>query len=381
MYKQHTPEAVYVHIPFCKQKCFYCDFNTYALKGQPVDDYLQALEKEMQQIVTVNPPEKIKTIFVGGGTPTALLPKQMEQLMQMIHRYFPLDRDAYEFTVEANPGSTDDEKLDVMHEYGVNRLSFGVQAFQNDLLTSIGRFHDVDDVYRSIATAKKVGFQNISIDLIFGLPQQTLAQVKESVQAALQLDLQHYSLYGLKVEENTLFYKQLQNDMLKLPDEDDELQMYMYIIDTLQQAGYHQYEISNFALPSYESKHNNMYWRNQSYYGLGAGAHGYVKGIRHANVKRIADYIEAVQHGIPVADQHEVSRREAMEDFMMVGFRLIDGVKQEDFVQQFDQKMEEVFASQLHHLLEKKLIQKNKSGYSLTKQGIKFGNEVFSAFI
>lgn len=278
-------EAVYIHIPFCTNKCFYCDFNSYVLKDQPVMDYLRALDKEMELTVKENPPGRIKSIFVGGGTPTVLKPDEMAYFLQSVKTHFPDWAEDIEFSMEANPGTTDLEKLSVMRAGGVNRISFGVQAFQNSLLTGIGRIHDTDDVYRSLENARSAGFSNISIDLMFGLPNQTVEMLSESVTEALKLGLPHYSIYSLKVEENTLFHTLFQKNQLPLPDEEDELNMYLLLMERMREAGYKQYEISNFAKPGFESRHNMTYWRNEDYYGLGAGAHGYIGRKRHINIK------------------------------------------------------------------------------------------------
>jgi putative oxygen-independent coproporphyrinogen III oxidase len=376
-----APKAVYIHIPFCKHKCYYCDFNTYALKGQPVTEYLEALEREMEQTVKAFPPGTIDTIFVGGGTPTVLVPEQMETFLNMVNEYFPKRNQQLEFTMEANPGTTNEEKLQVMKAGGVNRVSFGVQSFNNELLSSIGRIHQSDDVYRSIENARKSGFDNLSIDLMFGLPNQTLKNMEDSLNEALKLDLKHYSIYGLKVEENTLFHSLFLKNKLPLPDEDDELQMFLLIMNRLKEAGYEHYEISNFAKQGYESKHNSLYWHNQSYYGLGAGAHGYMQGIRHVNIKGVQDYIEAAQVKLPLLEQEKVSRQEAMEDFMMVGLRLRKGVRQQDFQAQFDCRIEEVFDPMLKRMLAKKLVEISDEGYRLSDQGVLYGNEVFAEFI
>ncbi|GIO98016.1 oxygen-independent coproporphyrinogen-III oxidase-like protein YqeR [Paenibacillus lautus] len=374
-------EAVYIHIPFCTNKCFYCDFNSYVLKDQPVMDYLHALDKEMELTVQANSPGRIKSIFVGGGTPTVLKPNEMEYFLQSVKRHFPEWSDRIEFSMEANPGTTDLEKLSVMREGGVNRISFGVQAFQNSLLTGIGRIHDTDDVYRSLENARTAGFDNMSIDLMFGLPNQTLDMLAESVDKALELGLPHYSIYSLKVEENTLFHTMYQRNQLPLPDEEDELNMYLLLMERMKAAGYKQYEISNFAKPGFESRHNMTYWRNEDYYGLGAGAHGYVGRQRHVNIKGVNPYNEAANQGLPRLESFEISREEAMEDFLMVGLRVLDGVSRSRFRQQFGTSMEEVFAGPLNKMVSAGLLDSTEDGYKLSSKGILFGNDVFAEFI
>jgi putative oxygen-independent coproporphyrinogen III oxidase len=379
--REETPQALYVHIPFCTNKCHYCDFNSYILKGQPVMDYLDALEREMEQTVKLIPPGEIQTIFVGGGTPTVLLPDQMESFLKRVHTYFPNKSAELEFSMEANPGTTDKEKLQAMKEGGVNRISFGVQSFDNALLEGIGRIHNTDDVYRSIENARQVGFTNMSIDLMFGLPNQTVAAMNDSLDKALALGLPHYSIYGLKVEENTLFHNLYQKNLLPLPDEDDELDMFLLIMKRLKEAGYSQYEISNFAKPGKESRHNSMYWLNRSYYGLGAGAHGYMHGNRHVNIKGVQAYIDATQQGRPLLEEYAISEQEAIEDFMMVGLRLLSGVKRTDFRRQFGLELEAVFGSHLNKLMDQKLLAATEDGYRLTEQGVLLGNEVFGEFL
>ncbi|MHA6530389.1 radical SAM family heme chaperone HemW [Paenibacillus sp. BAC0078] len=375
------PEAVYIHIPFCTNKCFYCDFNSYVLKDQPVMDYLHALDREMELTVKNTPPGVIKTIFVGGGTPTVLKPDEMAYFLKSVRTHFPQWDENIEFSMEANPGTTDIDKLTVMKEGGVNRVSFGVQAFQNELLSGIGRIHNVDDVYRSLENARSVGLNNLSVDLMFGLPNQTVDMLRESIRKALELNLPHYSIYSLKVEENTLFHTLFNKNKLPLPSEEDELEMYLLLMSTMEAAGYGQYEISNFAKPGMESRHNITYWRNEDYYGLGAGAHGYVKRQRHMNIKGVNPYIEASRSGLPRLDTFMISEQEAMEDFMMVGLRMREGVSDRAFQAQFGKAIADVFARPLSKMLSAGLLEPSGDSYRLSKQGILFGNDVFGEFV
>lgn len=383
MSQQSSPQAVYIHIPFCTNKCFYCDFNSYVLKDQPVMDYLHALDREMELTVRETPPGTIRSIFVGGGTPTVLKPDEMEYFLSSVKRHFPDWADDIEFSMEANPGTTDLEKLSVMKAGGVNRVSFGVQAFQNDLLTGIGRIHNTDDVYRSLENARLAGISNMSIDLMFGLPNQTVEMLNESIDRALELELPHYSIYSLKVEENTLFHTLFQRNQLPLPNEEDELNMYLLLMSRMKAAGYTQYEISNFAKPGFESRHNTTYWRNEDYYGLGAGAHGYIGGQRHMNIKGVSPFVEAAKTRLPRLEQFQVSREEAMEDFVMVGLRLLDGIRSSDFVDQFGVSLESIFEVQLQKMLDAGLLESHsdQGGYRLSERGILLGNEVFAEFV
>lgn len=379
------PEALYIHIPFCTHKCHYCDFTSYILKGQPVDAYLDALEVEMERTLAERPTSKIKTVFVGGGTPTVLTPPQMTRFLKSVRKWFPLADDV-EFSMEANPGTTDEDKLKAMIDGGVNRISFGVQSFDNELLKRIGRIHEVDDVYRSLELARKVGFTNMSIDLMFGLPGQTVELLEDSVKKALALDLPHYSLYSLKIEENTLFHKLYESNQLVLPPEEDEYNMYLLLMERIKAAGYKHYEISNFAKPGFESKHNSTYWRNEDYYGLGTGAHGYVNRQRHMNIKGVQPYIEATKTKLPRLDQFEVTVDEAKEDFMMVGLRLLDGVSSKRYQSQFPNcSIEGTFgvniAKQIELGLLERTVVEDDTVYKLTDKGLLLGNEVFASFL
>lgn len=376
-----APRAVYIHIPFCTNKCHYCDFNSFVLQGQPVMDYLRALEREMERTVRDTPPGTIDTIFVGGGTPTVLTPEQMDYFLRSVRRLFPDWSDRIEFTMEANPGTTDAEKLDAMRAGGVNRISFGVQSFDNGLLAGIGRIHNTDDVYRSLENARRAGFENMSIDLMFGLPNQTLEKLDATLDAAFALDLPHYSIYSLKVEENTLFHTLYQRNKLPLPSEDEELAMFERIMERMKARGYRQYEISNFARPGSESRHNMTYWRNESYYGLGAGAHGYVGGWRHVNIKGVQPYMDACAERRPYLERFAVPPEEAMEDFMMVGLRMLDGVRTADFERQFGLRLEERFGVRLEKLLDRQLLERTPAGYRLSGSGVIYGNEVFAEFL
>ncbi|WP_419873901.1 radical SAM family heme chaperone HemW [Candidatus Pristimantibacillus sp. PTI5] len=380
-----SPRALYIHIPFCTNKCHYCDFTSYVLKGQPVDQYLDALEMEMQRTVAEWPPIEIDTVFVGGGTPTVLTPPQMERFLKAVRKYFPLAPNV-EFTMEANPGTTDIDKLTAMKEGGVNRISFGVQSFDNGLLEKIGRIHSVDDVYRSIENARSVGFSNLSIDLMFGLPGQTVELLRDSVNKAMELELPHYSIYSLKVEENTLFHKLYERNELPLPPEEEEFNMFILLMEMLKSNGYAHYEISNFAKRGFESRHNSTYWRNEPYYGLGAGAHGYVNRMRHVNLKGITPYIDAAAEKLPRLEQFEVPEAEAMEDLMMVGLRLLEGVPASRFSNQFaGQTLEQKFGDVIAKLMNDGLLEAENKGndtiYRLTDKGVLLGNDVFGAFI
>lgn len=379
---ERSPKALYIHIPFCSHKCYYCDFTAYQVDGQPVDQYLWALEKEMELMVEAHPPVQIHTIFIGGGTPTVLTQAQMQQLLQMIDRYFPHRSADLEFTVEANPESSSYELLEVMRSGGVNRISFGVQTFRSRLLKEIGRIHGVNEVLQSVQWARQLGIENISLDLMFGLPKQTVKDVEETIEQAIALTPKHISGYSLKVEEGTLFHYLQERGQLSLPSEDEEFLMYQVMRDRFKKAGYEQYEISNFALPGYESQHNSTYWKNETYYGLGTGAHGYLEPHRYANVKGIQAYIESLSKGHrPIAEQYEVTPQESMENFMILGLRLREGVEEHRFRKQFGISMDQVFGETLEELMDRGFLIQQEGKFTLTEQGLLFGNEVFASFL
>lgn len=375
--------SVYIHIPFCTNKCYYCDFNSFVTNNpQLIWDYLEALRREMELTFREKPVEQVKTVFVGGGTPTFLDYEQMKQFLSTVQTYLgPYLADDVEYTMEANPGTTDVDKLRLMRELGINRLSFGVQSFDNALLKRLGRIHDTDDVYRSIDNARKVGFANISIDLMFGLPDQSVAIFRETLDKAFALGTTHFSAYSLKVEENTLFHTLYQKDQLPLPSEEAELEMYLVLIDEMEKHGYAQYEISNFAKPGFASRHNKTYWLNEDYYGLGAGAHGYIDGFRHVNAGPLAIYLQKCKEGLPRVEQFEVPREDAMEEQMILGLRLREGVDLDRFAARFGISAYDVFGTIIEEETEKGLLVRDGAHLRLTRNGMLLGNEVFARFL
>jgi oxygen-independent coproporphyrinogen-3 oxidase len=377
-----APKAVYIHIPFCTNKCHYCDFTAYVVNGQPVDEYLTALDQEMKMTVDQVPPAEIDAIFIGGGTPTILTPEQLTRLLNNIQKYFPHWSSELEFTIEANPGTTGPELLAAMKAGGVNRISFGAQTFRPDLLRQIGRIHGVEEIERSVHQAREAGFDNLSLDLMFGLPNQTVEDIRDTLEKAIRLQPDHFSCYSLKVEEGTLFHHLYERKELPLPTEEEELEMYQLTRAYLKDHGYYQYEVSNFARSGRESRHNSTYWRNQEYYGLGAGAHGYMNRVRHANVKGIHKYIEMVNSGQrPVAESYQVSRSEEIENFMILGLRLMEGISKQRFFDNYQRRVEDVFGTTLARLFEQGLLQDEEDRLFLTEKGLLFGNDVFASFL
>ena len=313
-------KSAYIHIPFCVKICTYCDFNKYFIQNQPVDQYLDCLINEMKQSEV----RSLETVFVGGGTPTALSYEQLEKLLTAITDIFEIKG---EFSFEANPDELTLAKVQLLKDYGVNRLSMGVQTFKPELLAILGRSHKTEDIYRAVNNARKVGIPSISLDLMYHLPQQSLEDFQESLEKALAMDIDHISSYGLILEPKTQFYNMYRKGQLKIPNEDVGEEMYEYLLKRMHETELHQYEISNFGKKGHESEHNKVYWKNEGYYGFGAGASGYVNGERYNNVNPVNHYINKIQNKErPVLDSVYPTESEQMEEEMFLGLRMNQGV-------------------------------------------------------
>ena len=375
--------GVYIHIPFCHQICNYCDFNKFYFKNQPVDEYIEALGKEMKLTVEKYPESftQVETIFLGGGTPTALSPEQLKRLLTLIQTYIPMKHVA-EFTSEANPDELSEAKMRTLLAGGVNRLSMGVQSFDQDLLKKIGRTHSNSHVYETIALAKEVGFQNISIDLMYGLPGQTMEQWKDSLEKAFALKIPHVSAYSLIVEPKTIFYNQYTKGKLALPTEDLEAEMYDVLMKEMEAHGYEQYEISNFAQGGFSSVHNKIYWENDEYAGFGAGAHGYINGVRYSNHGPLKKYIGALESDtLPIVHEHHVTESEKREEQMFLGLRKTDGVSHILYEEKFGETMHDQYGQVIQKLVADELLVNDAEGIRLTRKGRFVGNEVFQQFL
>ncbi len=374
-------KAAYVHIPFCEHICHYCDFNKVFLKNQPVDNYITSLLLEMERMMESHPTSALKTVYIGGGTPTALTPNQLNTLLKGMREVLPLT-EVEEFTIEVNPDSIEEEKLRVLKDHGINRLSMGVQTFKENLLKEIGRTHSRESVVDAIARSREAGFENISLDLMFGLPSQKPRDFQETILEAMALGVEHLSAYSLKVEEKTVFYIRQRQGKLTLPPEEDEIIMYEQLLAETKKAGYHQYEISNFAKTGYESKHNLVYWDNQEYYGFGAGAHGYVNQVRYQNHGPLPKYLRAIAADVaPVLTEHQVTPIERIEEAMFMGLRKRVGVNRTEFNRIYGRSLEECFGEQIERLQKRGLLQSDEYGIKLTEEGLLLSNEVFEQFI
>lgn len=372
--------SAYIHIPFCEHICYYCDFNKVFLEGQPVDEYIEALLTETRLSLEQYPVKKMETVYVGGGTPTSLNAKQLDRLLSGLRELLPYKNG--EFTVEANPGDLSGDKLDVMKNYGVNRLSMGVQTFDDRLLKKIGRKHTAKDVYDTIQLLEDKNFQNVTIDLIYALPGQSLESFRDTVRRALELDLPHYALYSLILENQTMFMNWVRRGKMQLPEQEVEAQMYAETIEAMEKAGRMQYEISNFAKPGFESQHNLVYWNNQNYFGLGAGAGGYLGNKRYKNRGPIQHYLKALNNGqLPVLEEESLTQKEQIEEEMFLGLRKILGVEKKVFEERFGQSIVSIYGEVIEDLKQQNLIIESDTNIRLTKQGLFRGNDVFEQFL
>lgn len=373
---QTKPTSAYVHIPFCTQICYYCDFSKVFIKNQPVDSYLEHLIEEYDSYDI----KKLRTLYIGGGTPTALSAPQLAFLLEKLTDKLDLSY-LEELTIEANPGDLDEEKIAVLKDSPVNRVSLGVQTFNDRMLKQIGRSHSEKDIYENIANLKKAGFDNISIDLIYALPKQTMEDVKINVAKAIALDIPHMSLYSLILENHTVFMNRMRRGKLPLPKEDLEAEMFEYIIAELEKAGFEHYEISNFSKPGFESRHNLMYWDNAEYYGIGAGASGYVNGVRYKNHGPIRHYLQAVEAGNARVQEEVLTLKEQMEEEMFLGLRKKSGVSKKRFEEKFGLSFENQYGAVVSELTEQGLLVADRDIVRMTKQGLFLGDTVAEKFI
>ena len=373
---QKKPTSAYVHIPFCTQICYYCDFSKVFIKNQPVDSYLEHLLEEFASYDI----QKLRTLYIGGGTPTALSASQLEVLLDGLTRNLDLSV-LEELTIEANPGDLDEDKIGVLKNSAVNRVSLGVQTFDDKMLKKIGRSHFEKDIYENIDRLKLAGFDNISIDLIYALPGQTMEQVKDNVAKAIALDIPHMSLYSLILENHTVFMNRMRRGKLPLPKEEVEAEMFEYIIAALERAGFEHYEISNFSKPRFESRHNLMYWDNAEYYGIGAGASGYVNGVRYKNHGPIRHYLKAVEEGNARITEEHLTLREQMEEEMFLGLRKKSGVSMSRFEEKFERSFDGLYGEIVRDLVQQGLMLVDGDRVRMTKRGLFLGDTVAERFI
>ncbi len=371
---------LYVHVPFCRQKCYYCDFPSYAGRERYMEAYIDALccELAVRGSLYLGKWGSPSAIYIGGGTPTALPSSLMEKLLHAL-AVFGM---AEEFTVEANPGTVDAPYLSILRTNGVNRLSIGVQSFEDRLLARIGRIHTGEQAVQAVLMARQAGFENIGIDLMYALPEQSMDDLQRSVEQALSLAVPHISIYGLQLEEGTVFFRQQEMGKLCLPTEELAEQMYDYMTEILPAHGYERYEISNFARKGFEGRHNLGYWQDVPYLGVGAAAHSYLEGTRWENTADLREYISCQQEGRSAGRlEEEASRETRMEEYAFLALRTSEGIRRDGFFEKFSVSLESVYGEVIRRMEKKGLLFADTQGVRLTKLGMKFGNIVFEEFL
>lgn len=376
---------LYLHIPFCLSKCGYCAFNSQKLLDADLNHYASLLLEEMQLVSAVPTPNRqLDSIYFGGGTPSLLEAKQVKCLLEKATELFSLASDC-EITLEANPGTIDQASLSSFLDAGINRISLGIQSFDDNFLDCLGRAHNAHQARTAFANARKAGFTNIGIDLMHSLPTQNIAQWQTDLGQAIQLSPEHISIYGLTIDEGTPFSHRYPYGCPERVDDDLSADMFEMADDLLTAAGFEHYEIANYARPGYRSRHNSGYWRRDGYLGLGPGAHSFLKdgnGIRLSNVSSLKEYHESLAVGrLPCIYNQRLSRNEAMEEYMFLGLRLADGVSLDEFEKEFGCSCPEVYGTVIDQLVGSDLLLYHKNNLRLTRRGVLLSNQVFARFL
>lgn len=372
--------SLYIHIPFCAQKCLYCDFPSFARKDHLRKTYIEALNKEIISLREKHNNLEINTIFIGGGTPSVLEADELECLLKEVAK-LNMAKDI-EYSMECNPGNLTEEKLEVMKKYGVNRISMGLQAKQDNLLKGLGRIHNYKTFKENFLLAKKVGFNNINVDLMFGLPNQRLNEWEETLREIISLDPAHISAYSLIIEEGTAFYNLYENDKLKLPTEDDERKMYHLAKKILEENGFNQYEISNYAKEGKECRHNLAYWNMDNWIGVGSAAASYINGKRIKNISSVEKYINSInEKGEAVEEIINNSKNDNMEEFMFMGLRKINGIDENEFKKRFSMNINDVYGEILNKYIGEGLLIRESGRIFLSEKGIEISNIIMADFL
>lgn len=384
--------GLYVHIPFCKSKCLYCDFVSFANKNDMVERYIECVKKEIIQYATENktmsehglePKFIVKTIYIGGGTPSYIDEDYIVQIMETIKHNFEVKEDA-EITIEVNPGTASKDKLEAYKKCGINRLSIGLQSTQNKILKNIGRIHTYEEFIITYAHAREAKFKNINVDLMINLPGQTLEDVKDSIKRIINLKPEHISVYSLIVEDNTPIKTLLEMHCLELASDEVERQMYWYVKETLEKYKYHQYEISNFAKEGHESKHNMDCWNQKEYIGVGLNASSFLDNKRYSNISALEQYITNIEQNEMNKNlilEETLNEESKMNEYMMLGLRKIAGVNIQEFKNTFNVNPIVRFCKPLEKLTKEGLVQIDENSIKLTSKGIDLANLVWEEFI
>lgn len=371
--------GIYIHIPFCKKKCDYCDFISYCGKDNIIPQYVEAVKKEID---IINIKSQITTIYIGGGTPSYIDSKYIKEIMEKIKNKNIAEN--VEITIEVNPGTVTKEKLEEYVKCGINRISIGLQSTQNNLLKEIGRIHSFEQFLETYKLAQEVGFKNINVDLMLGLPNQRIKDLKQSIEKVLELGPEHISVYSLIVEEGTPIAKKIEKHELVLPDEELERNMYWYVKNTLELNNYKHYEISNFAKQGYESKHNMNCWKQKEYIGIGVAAHSYRDITRYSNTENLEEYIKNIKSGNIERNRiiHEIQKEDDIKkEYMLLGLRQIEGIKISEFKNKFGENPIYLYRNELNKLSSEKLIIIDDDKIKLTNKGIDLANLVWEEFV
>lgn len=369
--------SLYIHIPFCKQKCLYCDFPSYSGKEKLMDQYINALNKEILQKAKGY---GINSIFIGGGTPSYLTDSNLQSLLETLNKLNL--KNNIEFTIECNPGTLNIRNLELMKKGNINRISMGLQSTSDSVLKEIGRIHNYEEFKDNYLLARDMGFNNINIDLMFGLPNQTIEDWRESLEEIVKLNPDHISAYSLIIEEGTYFYNLYEQDKLTLPEEDMEREMYLLTKNILDKNDYKQYEISNYAKKDKECFHNKVYWKCNEYLGLGVSASSFIDDKRIKNIDDIEDYIERIDRNENVAMEIHINNiNDDMEEFVFMGLRMIEGIEISKFNRRFNKNIYEVFGEVIEKNINKELLIYGSGKLYLSSKGIEVSNYVMSDFI
>lgn len=371
--------GIYIHIPFCKSKCYYCDFISYTNKENYIEEYIKNIIEELEQYDLSN--YNITTIYIGGGTPSFINEKYIVQLLRNLKTKLSNNQTNFEnmeITIEINPGTITKNKIEQYKKAGINRVSIGLQSTDNDLLKQIGRIHTYEEFLEAYEIIKEAGFENINIDLMIGLPNQTIQMLKTTLEEIKKLNPAHISVYSLIVEENTKIEKMIEKGELQLLDENYERQMYWYVKNTLELNGYKHYEISNFAKEGKQSKHNLNCWEQKEYIGLGASAHSYLNNVRYSNSAFTNE--EDWDFNNKTIEEQQTSQDQKRE-YMLLGLRKIDGVSINQFKQKFVENPIYLFRKEIQKLVEEKLIEVDGDNIHLTNKGLDLANLVWEEFI
>ena len=377
--------GIYVHIPFCKQKCYYCDFVSFSKNEDKIEKYIEALKKEIKEESKKIDKEKytIDTIYIGGGTPSYIEEKNISEIIYEIRKYYNIERQT-EITIEVNPGTVNENKLKEYKKNGINRLSIGLQSTNNKLLKQIGRIHNYEKFLNTYNLARKVGFKNINVDLMLGLPNQTLNDIEESLRKVIKLNPEHISFYSLIVEENTKIEKMIEQGNLTLPSEELERKMYWKAKNILEENSYIHYEISNFAKEGYESKHNLNCWNQKEYIGFGVAAHSYFENKRYCNINCIEKYCKNIEEN-NINKNRDIceiqEEEEKKKEYMLLGLRKIEGINIQEFKNIFVENPIYLFRKELEKLVNEDLIQIDLNQIKLTDKGLDLANIVWEEFV